>query len=46
MVTLAKLSTLCADQSYLTMRAERLKTIGQQEQIKNLYRACESAAPR
>jgi hypothetical protein len=28
------------------MRAERLKTIGQQEQIKNLYRACEIADPR
>jgi hypothetical protein len=46
-ITVAKLSpTLCADQSYLTMRTERLKTIGQQEQVRNLYRACEIAPPR
>lgn len=36
----------CADQSRLTMRAERLKTVGQQEQIKNLHRACGIAGPR
>jgi Haem-binding uptake, Tiki superfamily, ChaN len=46
-ITLARLSPkLCADQSYLAMRAERLKAIGQQDQIKNLHRACGMAGPR